>query len=332
MAFLPVAGLSLWLAGCELVFGLDDYAQASSEATTGSAATGAASGAGAGSSGSRSSDASGTGGGDGGGDGGASTSSGGPTCPCVPDGWILKEAFPTTAESDLRMCDSGINAARAFADPIITCECSCAMDAGLDCRLACWPLPQCGGPLAVLDNAICTSLGDAASCAQLVVQNGLPPDSALCIASGVVVASSSANVFDLCTVSVDGAACDDEGVCDEPPAEAMWCIEGPADEACPAGWPDDHPVFDGGTPACDCACNDDITCDGTFRLANNTCITDGLDITSRDCVDVPARENYTAGPQIGEDDSIAGGCSPTQTQGSGHIEGATETRLCCLGG
>lgn len=328
VALLPI-GL---VTGCELVFGLDDYAQASSEVTTGSSGTGTGQGAGAGPTGA--SDATGTGGGDGGSsaEGGGSSSSGGPSCPCVPDGWVLKEAYPTTAEAELRTCGSGINAARAFADPEIACECSCAMDDGLDCQLACWPQAQCQGQLALLSNAICAQLGNAASCAQIVVQNGAVPDSALCIASGTVVSSTNANVFDLCTASADGETCDDDGVCDDPSAEATWCIEGPAEESCPAGWPDDHLVVDGGTPACDCTCNDDITCDGNFRLGNNTCVTDGFDITTRDCVDVPERENYTAGPQPFADDAIDGGCSPGQNQGPGHIEGATETRLCCMGG
>jgi hypothetical protein len=336
LALVTMASLGVAAGGCELVFGLDDYAQGTSEATTGSTGTEVGPGSGAGSPTSTGTDSTGSkgdggNGGDGDGDGdgdGGSSSSGGPSCPCVPEGWRLVEGRPTTLDAPVSTCPSQVAATRVNGEASVSCDCSCSVTGNLDARLGCWSEADCTGTLSIGDGGYCIDMPTAKSCQRILVQDGEQAQD-ICIPAGVVASTAVANPFDLCVAPPDGVGCDEEGVCGPPGEDALWCIQGPVEEACPAEWPDDYTLTEGGTPACDCTCVDAVEVRGTWSVANpsDACFNQNTDITSRVCQNVPDLTQYHGAAPLG--DQTAGDCTPTANVAPGHFEDADQTRLCC---
>jgi len=338
------------VAGCEFVFGLDDYAQASSESTTGgSSGTDAGPGSGATSSVSSGSDGSGngeggggTGGGGTGGTGGEANSStstgegGDPGCPCVPEGWTLVEAHPTTADTPVFTCDLNVTADR-LGEATVACSCTCGPTNDLECRLACWSDSACTGTVTLKEGSFlitfCESMPTAQSC-QLALTRDDAVTTDICTGTATVGEVTRDNPLDLCAASSVGATCGDEGVCSPPPEGALWCIQGTEGEACPPGWPDAHDLVDGGTPTCDvCECSDEVTCNGNWRVASpgGLCTYNEEDIESRQCSEVVEAIRWHGGPAgFQGSDAVGGACTAVNSNPTGRLDGATASKLCCI--
>ena len=323
--------LVVGITGCELVFGLDDYARdpggAGGAATT--SATGGAGGAGDGGAASTSTSTSATS--TGGEAGAASTSTGSGSCPCVPEGWTLTAAYPLGATpGEPRVCSNNVTADRARENPTVACTCSCGRKPETDCSLVCWDQPGCTDEARVLgDTGVdCTPLAPLVrSCAIAVVQGGAPLDEVCLLEEEAVVDAS--NDFDLCGGAVPGAACGDVGVCDPPPPDALWCVRGPAGLECPAGWSDDRDVLVGGAPDCACDCVDAVTCDaggfdGFLVARGGNCFDQATDIGSRACTDTGDAVRY-----VGNAPGIEGDCVAQQDTLAGALVGTEAERLCC---
>lgn len=330
--------LALTATGCELVFGLGDYARdggaggsggdlaASTGGATSSGSRATSGGAGGdGSSATSTTSGPGAGGEDSGPTSSSSTGSGG-GCPCVPDGWQLTEAYPVLDASPPRTCSTALLSDRAVEEPEVTCHCSCARADGLSCSLACWEQPGCsqGTPVLLPGAGLgCEQIGmTARSCAIAVVADGA-------LATDLCEASETAdidgvNVFDLCDTSPAGSACGGPGVCGAPPQGALWCIRGGAGEACPEGWSDAHHVARGGEAACDCACSDALSCnsDIPFLLDNNCGFAAGPG--SRACDDTGDVTTYRGNPP-----ALGGSCDPVAAEMTGLLAGSTSETVCC---
>lgn len=336
---IAVGLLALSAAGCELVFGLDDYAReggaagagGDAAASTGDAASSGsrATGGGAGGDGSASSSTT-SGPGAGGDDSGPATSSasggGGGACPCVPDGWTLTEAYPVTDGSGPRTCSTGLLSDRAVEQPVVACHCSCTAVSGLGCSLACWEQADCnqGSPtLLPAANLGCAQIGKTVrSCAIAVVAGGvLAADPCEVVETSDITGT---NVFDLCATSADGAGCGEAGVCGAPPAGGLWCVRGPAASRCPDGWDSLHDVELGGETACDCGCANNLSCDDAtpFYLGNDCDFDQG--VSTRTCTPTGDATTYYGNPP-----NLGGTCDPVAAELTGLLAGTTPETVCC---
>jgi hypothetical protein len=332
--------LALSAAGCELVFGLGDYARdgsgvggAGATSSTVGSAGGADAASGGGASTSSSSAPSG-----GGGDGSSTASSSGSGvpagCQClpeVPSGWDVVVRSEVDASAPLPDCLGGERA--VVGAPSATCTCQCAeTDATCEgAMLRCWEQDGCTGPMGSWTDlgTGCLDVGERRSCD--VVE--ATPNGPTC-SSSATLGDPSGDALDLCAASSENEpACPDTGLCATLDTDERICVRGTGD--CPDGWTNQVlEVQAPGEHACDaCSCGERDCSPATYRMSydGNVCELESGDLIQGGCT---AAVTVLGGPtrsvRAVDLPVPAGDCVPElETMEASYVEGAA-SRLCCL--
>ncbi len=344
-----VALLALGTGGCELVFGLDDYARGPGAGTgvssSGASANGAsASGASAG--------GTSAGGGGGGGDdatGGSpgsasSTASGAATatstgtgppagCQClpeVPDGWtavVRRETDLAVPEADCLGVERAV-----VGPPRADCTCSCS-DTAFTCdgeALRCWAEDGCTGSMESWSDLTgsCREIGQRRSCDVVPAT----PSGPSC-APGGTPAAPTGDAVDLCPASSETApGCAGSGLCSELLMGERLCVRG--EGPCPDGWTNQElELHELGAFTCeDCGCSERACSSPQFLLSTGeaSCVGGAGVRVEGECEGTVYFSFVTTVARVAQSPVPEGDCTPLTETVEARYEPGTPSRLCCL--
>lgn len=317
--------------GCELVFGLDDYARDPAGAGGGTTASGGAGGSegGAGPSGGSTSSASTS-------VGSTSTAIGGPVdCQCVPpipDGWSLVTRIDRELGDPEATCTGA--ARLAVGSPTAaTCTCSCTNVDDATCqgaRLKCYQEGGCVGAITEVDlDEACADLGaEYRSCESLSASPSGPPCQATATPGGVV-----GDAVDLCPASTTiEASCGGDGVCAAVEDGQRTCIRGAG--SCPAGWTGQAlDAHEPGIVTCEsCTCGGRACTDARYLASAGplSCGTNTGTTVEGECTGVAPLGIASSHAKRLDAPTLEGECAPEAVTVSSTYTPGAAVSVCCL--